>query len=115
MTNRLILAAITLMLCAHSARAQANVQQLGLIPRPQTISTTSEKVDVSGKPDISGGPFPAAAAHLAKQLHGVSSSRNFGNVPPLGIHYVSAGGLAVTGLSRVFPEMERVPAGTVTT
>ena len=87
MTHQLLFAAIAFVLCAHSARAQATVQQLGLIPRPQTISTTSEKVDVSGKPDILGGPFSAAAAQLAKQLHGVTPGKNGGIVPPLGIRY----------------------------
>lgn len=92
MTNRLLFTVIAFVLCAHSARAQENVQQLGLIPRPQTISTTSEKVDVSGKPDISVGPFPAAAAYFAKQLQGVSPAKSDENVPPLGIRFVSTRG-----------------------
>ena len=92
MTYRLILVAIALTLCKCPAHAQADVQTLGLIPRPQSISLTSEKVDVSGKPDISGGPFPAAAAHLAKQLQGVSPAKSDENVPPLGIRFVSTRG-----------------------
>ena len=94
MTYRLFLAVIALAVTITPARAQTNVQALGLIPRPQSISTTSEKVDVSGKPDITGGPFPAAAAHLAKQLRGVIPAKIVGNVPPLGIRYESAPGLA---------------------
>ena len=94
MTYRLFLAVIALAVTITPARAQTNVQALGLIPRPQSISTTSEKVDVSGKPDITGGPFPAAAGHLSKQLHGVTPAKNVGNVPPLGIRYESASGLA---------------------
>jgi hexosaminidase len=94
MTNRLLFAAIAFVLIAHPARAQTNIQALGLIPRPQSISTTSEKVDVSGKADITGGPFPAAAAHLAKQLHAVTPAKSGGNVPPLGIRYEMTSGLA---------------------
>jgi hexosaminidase len=94
MTHRLFLAAIAFVLIAQPIRAQTNIQALGLIPRPQSISTTSEKVDVSGKADITGGPFPAAAAHLAKQLHGVTPAKSGGNVPPLGIRYESESGLA---------------------
>ena len=94
MTYRLFLAVIALAVTITPARAQTNVQALGLIPRPQSIATTSEKVDVSGKPDITGGPFPAAAAHLSKQLHGVTPARIGGNVPPLGIRFASVSGLA---------------------
>ena len=94
MTHRLLFAAIAFVLIAQPIRAQTNIQALGLIPRPQSISTTSEKVDVSGKPDITGGPFPAAAAHLAKQLHGVIRTKMVGNVPLLGIRYEMTSGLA---------------------
>jgi len=94
MTYRLFLAVIAIFVTIHSAQAQSDVQKLGLIPRPQSISTTSEKVDVSGAPDIQGGPLPAAAAYLSRQLQNIAPAKHVATVPPLGIRYERLSGLA---------------------
>ena len=94
MSYRLFLAVIAIFVTIHAAQAQSDVQKLGLIPRPQSIATTSETVDVSGAPDIQGGPFPAAAAHLAKQLQNITPAKHVATVPPLGIRYEMGSGLA---------------------
>jgi len=94
MTYRLLFAAIAFVLIAQPIRAQTSVQALGLIPRPQSVSTTSEKVDISGTPDITGGSFPASAAQLANKLQHLEDTKSTQKVPPVGIRFEKVGGLA---------------------
>jgi len=94
MTLRLFFTVIVVFVTIHSAQAQFDIQKLGLIPRPKSITKTSGTFYVSGAPDIHGGSFPAAAAHLARQLENVASVKRVGGVPPLGIRYEFGAGLA---------------------
>ena len=94
MTLRLFFTVIIVFVTIHSAQAQSDTQKLGLIPRPQSITKISGTFDVSGAPDIHGGSFPAAAAHLARQLENIAPVKRVAGVPPLGIRYEMGTGLA---------------------